>query len=239
MKKLLWAIGLFMLAGCGRASATRPVDFAVRLHEDGGMTPFSHDVWLTTGEGEDEIFLNGLNLRVQFVPDEAALDTLYETVIANRFARIRTYEEEVYDRGGTSIGVQQDGEMVWVYDNGMSFVREGWQDEYEAIYAAAYQFVTPQPDAAAGSFTLTWDESLNWGGWEIRVVVGTAYRGMTEVTMMTPEVTLYTQNPSGQYPITLSNSNTGKTTTFTLDLTQHQRVVLSQNGGEPVVVGGD
>lgn len=238
MRKLLLGLVLLGLVGCGRGAANRPDDFAVRLHEDGGMTPFSRNVLLTSGVSEDETFLDGVTLRVQFELAETDLAALYEAVLDNRFDRIRADEEEgVYDRGGTSIGVQREGEMVWVYDNGMSFVRERWWDEYEAIYAAAFQLVTAQPDAAADSFTLTWDDKLAFGGWEILVVVGGDYLGMTEPDMMTSEVTIYSRNAAASYPITLSNSVNGNTATFTLDMSQHRQLFLSQEGGKPVMVG--
>ncbi len=238
MRKLLLGLVLLGLVGCGRGSASRPDDFAVRLREDGGMTPFSRNILLTNGVSEDETFLNGVVLRVQFELTATDLTALYEAVVDNRFESIRADEEEgVYDRGGTSIGVQREGEMVWVYDNGMSFVRQRWLDEYEAIYAAAFQLVTAQPDAAADSFTLTWDDKLVFGGWEILVTVGGDYLGMTEPDMMTPEVTVYSRNAAASYPITLSNSVNGNTATFTLDMSQHRQVFLTQEGGEPVMVG--
>ena len=240
MRKLLLGLVLLGLVGCGRGSATRPDDFAVRLREDGGMTPFSRNILLTSGVSEDETFLNGVVLRVQFELTETNLTALYEAVVDNRFDSIRAdVEEGVYDRGGTSIGVQTSGEMVWVYDNGTSFVRERCLDEYEAIYAAAFQLVTAQPDAAAGSFTLTWDEKLTWGGWEIEVAVGGDYLGMTEPELMTTEVTVFSRNAAASYPITLSNSVNGNTATFTLDMSQHQQLFLSQESGEPVMVGGE
>lgn len=235
-KQFCWLI-LLLLVGCGRNPGTLPSDFAVQVGIDGGMLPYSRNVSLQVGAGEDVTFMNGVRLAVQFQPSATDLETVYRAVIANRFDRIRVDEEEVYDRGGTSVGVNLDGEFIGVHDSGMSFVRERWQDEYQAVYAAAFQLVTAQPDAAAGSFTLAWDDQLSFGGWEIVMVMSDDYMGMTDTDSVTQVVEVYTRNTAASYPITLSNSVNGNSLTFTLDLSQHEQAFLSQEGGEPVMVG--
>ncbi|MBK9050229.1 MAG: hypothetical protein IPL78_04680 [Chloroflexi bacterium] len=234
-KRFCWLL-LLLGVGCGRAPATPPADFAVRVEIDGGMLPYSRGVSLRVGEGEDGTFMSGVSLVVQFQPSTTDMEMVYEAVVANRFERIKVDEVEAYDRGGTSVGVKRDGEFVWAYNSGMSFVQERWQDEYEAIYAAAFHIVTPQPDAA--TFTLTWDERLSWGGWEMVLDMGSDYRGMSDTHADTREVTISTSNAAASYPITLSNSINGNSLTFILDLSQHQQVFLSQEGGVPVMVGG-
>lgn len=235
-RRICWLL-LVLLVGCGRDPGTLPSDFAVQVGIDGGMLPYSRNVSLRVGAGEDVTFINGVRLAVQFQPTPADLGRVYQAVIENQFDRIKVDEEEVYDRGGTSVGVNLEGEFIWVYDSGMSFVRERWQDEYQAVYAAAFQLVTAQPDAAAGSFTLTWDDQLAFGGWEILLTMGGDYLGMSDTDSVTQQVEIYTRQASASYPITLSNSVNGNTATFILDMSQYRQVFLTQEGGEPMMIG--
>ena len=52
--------------------------------------------------------------------------------------------------------------------------------------------------------------------------MGPDYRGMTDTDSGTREVTIYTGNAAATYPLSLSNSTTGNSTTFNLDLTAYQ-----------------
>lgn len=235
MKKWVWWVWLSGLLGCAGLPGTRPQDFAITIHEDGGMLPYGRSVTLNATQSTDETFIDGFQMDVQFQTSADDLDAVYEAVVDNRFTRIRTREEEVYDRGGSSIGVRLDGDYYDVADSGMSFVRSNWVEEYENVYAAAFQLVAPQPNAAA--FTLTWDDSLAFGGWEMVLDMGPDYWGMTDTHSGTREVTIYSGNAAASYPITLSNRTSGNSITFSLDLTQYQGVTMSQEQGQPVLVG--
>ena len=235
MKRWLWWVWLLGVMGCAGLPGTRPQDFAITIREDGGMLPYSRGVTLNATQSSDEIFIDGFQMRVQFQTSVDDLDAVYEAVVDNQFTRIRTREAEVFDRGGSSIGVRLEGEYYDVSDSGRSFVRSNWAEAYENVYAAAFQLVAPQPDAAP--FTLTWDDSLAFGGWEMVLDMGADYRGMTDTDSGTREVTIYTGNAAATYPLSLSNSTTGKSTTFNLDLTAYQGVMLSQEQGTPVLVG--
>lgn len=235
MKKWAWCFWLLGLIGCSGLPDTRPQDFQITVSEDGGMLPYGRNVTLNGIQSEDETFIDGFNVMILFQADGTELDRVYEAVQDNRFTQIRTREEEVYDRGGSSIGVRSAGDYYDVADSGMSFVRANWQDEYQNVYAAALQLVAPQPDAAA--FTLTWDDSLSFGGWEMILDMGPDYRGMTDTHSGTREVTLYTGNAAATYSLTLSNSINNNHTAFNLDLTQYKGIQLSQEQGQPVLVG--
>lgn len=235
MKRWVGYVLLWGLLGCSALPGTRPPDFAITIREDGGMLPYGRHIILNEGQSEDGTFIDGFQLQIQFQTSPDDLDTVYEVVGDNRFTRIRTTEEMVYDRGGTSIDVRLDGDYYDVSDSGMSFVRSSWQDEYDNVYAAAFQVVTPPADAAA--FTISWDDSLTFGGWEMVLQMGPDYRGMSDTHSGTREIMVYTANAAASYPLTLSNSINGNSLTFILDLSQHQQVFLSQEGGEPVMVG--
>lgn len=234
MKKWVWCFWLLALFGCSGLPNTRPQDFQITVSEDGGMLPYSRNVTLNGTQSEDETFIDGFNVMILFQTGVMELDTVYEVVQDNHFTQIRTREEEVYDRGGSSIGVRLDNDYYDVADSGMSFVRASWQEEYQNVYAAAFQLVAPQPNAAA--FTLIWDDSLSFGGWAMVLDMGPDYRGMTDTHSGTREVTIYTGNAAATYPLTLSNSLNGNSATFNLDLTQYQSIQLSQEQGQPVLV---
>lgn len=234
MKKWVWCFWLLGLLGCSGLPNTRPQDFQITVSEDGGMLPYSRNVTLSGTQSEDETFIDGFDVMILFQADQTELDMVYEAVQDNRFTQIRTREEEVYDRGGSSIGVRLDSDYYDVADSGMSFVRASWQEEYQNVYAAALQLITPPPDASA--FTLTWDDSLSFGGWAMVLDMGPDYRGMTDTHSGTREVTIYTDNAAATYSLILSNSISNNSATINLDLTQYQGIQLSQEQGQPVLV---
>lgn len=220
---------LFILMACGGTALpeTRPDDFYVRTYAGGGMTPEGYTLTLSAEESEYTAWVNGVNFTVQFQTPAEQLDTLYQTLRQQQVDRIQTYEELVYDRGGSSIQVRANQQFYDVSDGGMSFIEEGWQANYEAVWQAINEAV---PTPTGKPVTIEWHENDYFSGLDITVQAGPSFQGVTEVGLDQHQAKLWL-NPA---PITLPLQVSFREQPFeyNLDLTQYYGVNIDITNDE-------
>jgi hypothetical protein len=133
-------VALAVACGRGESSrlpATRPADFALTVAFGEGMTARGWQLDISAAGGALVEMDNANTDRGTFPVSAADLDALYATCRAQRVDAIRTHEEEVSDRGGTSLHITADGRSFQISDSGMSFVAEADRPRFAAIVEAA------------------------------------------------------------------------------------------------------
>ena len=227
---LLWLS--FLLASCSsRLPAQRPDDFYVGYGTSSGMTPFGTSVYVSSEESHISFFSYGVNVDVTFRPEPAELDALYQAFVDNQFDLIQTYEEEVYDRGGSNITLTANGRTYDKANGGMSFVKEAWSGSYGNVSTAIEQFVNRSAPNAQ-TFVVEWDESLATLYPNIKIDMGADFLNLSNSGALTGgtdrTAIVSTSNPNGSYQIVVEmTSSVPSSASYTLDLTQTQYLLIS------------
>lgn len=220
---------LLILMACGGTvlPETRPDDFYVRTYAGGGMTPEGYTLFLSAAQSEYTAWVNGVNFTVQFQTPAERLDTLYQVLREQQFDRIQTYEEMVYDRGGSSIQVRANQQNYDVSDGGMSFIEEGWQANYETVWQAINDAV---PEPAGKPVAIEWSENDTFSGLSITIEAGSLFQGVTEVGLDQHQAKVWL-NP---VPITLPLKVSFRDHPFeyNLDLTQYDGINIDIDGDD-------
>ena len=133
--------GVIACAGNGNGSIfngselpENPEHIVIRWYSGGGMLPEGEDIHISEDSCVWTQWQNQSERRLKFTMTPEEIRDLYQVFIDNDFDRIDVLEEqEVYDRGGTSIDVNVDGRYFNKSNSGMSFVKEGSWDEYAAV----------------------------------------------------------------------------------------------------------
>lgn len=148
MKKFLLWLLLTFLASCGWTALPekRPDDLRIWLSESGGMVPEGHTITISRDSctAEYHVRANTYSCRFQLTPEE--LDELWRTFHTAAFDRIGERTEEVYDRGGTSIGLSWGNTTVSKSDGGMSFVEGRSALRYAGCRNKIYMLTNPKVD---------------------------------------------------------------------------------------------
>jgi hypothetical protein len=141
LKLLLILAGFFSLV-CplqgqnSKLPVTRPPDFSLTRHLDGGMRNYSEALFISKDSCIYSKNDEGKRIRKRFVLSNTEMDALYAMLKKNRFDEIeyRT-EKEVYDRGGININASwdHDKKQLEVSDAQRSFVKPDWEKEWEAV----------------------------------------------------------------------------------------------------------
>ncbi|WP_232380672.1 hypothetical protein [Leptospira ainlahdjerensis] len=110
-----------------------PADFYLQFHRDGGMRPdhtefyFSRDLsHIKERRGQKEEILC-------FKVDPLLLKNLYTSLLENRFDRIGTRHETIYDRGGESVQVGAGRETYNKSDSGMTLIQPYWKSNWKNV----------------------------------------------------------------------------------------------------------
>src|SRR5690606_29581630 len=98
--------------------------------------------------------------KIYFKPTKKELEKLYDIILMNSFHAIETYEEMVYDRGGTTINVRADGEENSVSNSGMTFIKENWRNEWEAIEGEIRNVIAANLKKQEKQVTIKFDDSF-------------------------------------------------------------------------------
>ena len=125
----------------------RPEKLVIEYHLDGGMRYYSEALYLSEDSSYYTVNNGGAISRVNFKLSTSELDELYNVFKDNKFDRIRIFEEKVYDRGGNTIFLRWGkGKMAAVSNSGMSFVEEGWREQWNACIKAIEDIITKQKE---------------------------------------------------------------------------------------------
>ena len=155
---------LFGLVGAKCSSAGNvdnvPKDFRVTLRDGGGMVREGATYFLSKDSSYAEIWDQDAKTKIYFKVSMSQLKKLYNIILENQFHEIETYEERVYDRGGTTISYRADGSSYEKSDAGMTFIQESWRDEFAAVENEIREIVSNELDRASIDVRLDIDDSV-------------------------------------------------------------------------------
>lgn len=137
-----------------------PKDFRVIMRDGGGMSREGAEYFISKDSSYAEIYDNDARSRIDFNVSRSQLNDLYNIIMMNSFYGIETFTEMVYDRGGTVIEVRADGETHTVDNSGMSFIKENWRNEWEAIEGTIRSVVAAEIEKTAREITVNIDENI-------------------------------------------------------------------------------
>lgn len=133
-KIIFFLLGVTVITSCSSQSVLpdeMPKDFLVELHHDGGMSPLG-STYVIGVDSSWAVFRNmGTQNRYKLeVPNESLL-IVYNLIKEVNFERIEVNDEkEVYDRGGYSIKVNVNEQVIEKSHAQNSFIVPKWQRSF-------------------------------------------------------------------------------------------------------------
>ncbi len=111
-----------------------PEHIAISWRMDAGMLPQGEKIYISSDSSYWESW-NDQNIKhIPLVINQEELMDLYQVFLDNEFDLIGINdEEEVYDRGGTSLNIDVDGINFSKNNSGMSFIQEEFQKNFFAV----------------------------------------------------------------------------------------------------------
>lgn len=149
-----------------------PEKIVIEWYEGGGMNPESESIYLS----EDSSYWSHWRIpgeqKVYFNTSAEELKNLYQTFNEFDFANIRLIEEqEVYDRGGTSIRLQADGKFYDKNNSGMTFIHQSDVDNYFEIETAIYDFAKNKTALLKMPFELVIAENILKSKYKLNLMI--------------------------------------------------------------------
>lgn len=170
----------FSVSGCSGSKANRssmPDDFSVRVEYHGGMLP-DYELYFISKDScvyEVRKGFRGQDLtenRFSFRLTDSELKELYTVVSKNDVGSIKTYEQEVYDRGGTTIHVRENNRTINVSNSGMTFIEAGSVENYNNILNAVKDITKRKLEEEKRIVTLNIDDSILNSGMIVNISFG-------------------------------------------------------------------
>ena len=135
------------LSACGSLAnslpQTIPPDFALSLRQDGGMRPVSSTFSVTAGADryQKSYYFDGQNVAADwaFFIEPEPINRLYRMLRDCGLERITTHQEKIYDRGGQSLRLEFDEQILDIADSGMSLIEPEWTSQWQTALAAIEQ----------------------------------------------------------------------------------------------------
>ena len=179
MKKYLFAVLLTALvSGCSTNDMPeqRPEDLTIVYKEDGGMADMGKTIFLSKDSNYVIFRNNGTENKVYLKYNKADIDNIYKILRDKRFSNIGTHtEDEVYDRGGSSITVSFGGESITKSNTGTTYVDESSKKTYGEISTAINKMVDDFLELLKRNFKIELDTTLIGEGRDLEFNFNTDY----------------------------------------------------------------
>lgn len=183
LKKILLAaiiVSTFPLAGCTGSQNKKnstPEDFYVKVEFHAGMLPDYEMYFISKDSCVYEVRkgFRGQDLtenRFMFQLTQSELNDIYNIVLLNDVGSIQTYQEEVYDRGGSTIHVREKNKTTNVSNSGMTFIQKNSIENYNNIINAVKNITKQKLDAQKRTVTLFIDVSILNSGMIVNITFG-------------------------------------------------------------------
>lgn len=105
----------------------------ITWNENGGMMYYNEKIEISTDSCVYELNTQYVERRIVFQLTKEKIDSLYSVFLENKFDKIKTYEEPVLDRGGTSINLFVDNQSYSVSNCCLSFIKKGNWAQYNGV----------------------------------------------------------------------------------------------------------
>ncbi|TND09729.1 MAG: Uncharacterized protein FD123_853 [Bacteroidetes bacterium] len=161
--KLFLAVsGLLFFAGCNTSvlPEKRPAELTVNLYEGGGMSPEGHHILLSKDSCVASYNAYRADHKVRFQLTAEEWDRLWTVFRESRFDRISQHEEEIYDRGGTSLSINWKDGHIEKSNSGMSIIDKGSVEEFSNCTDIVYQLISKRVEAEKKTVKFLADSSL-------------------------------------------------------------------------------
>jgi len=240
VKKLLvwvWLLLGVMVVGCGsRLPQKRPSDVQIGYSYDGGMMMYGEGISISEAGASQRIRNHLVEIEVQYQLSEAELDALYASFHDNKVDQITaTIEEGLYDRGGDSVSISFGEEWYGARDNGASFIKSRWQDEFGRLVVAVNEATVESKNGETAVFDIQIDPSAQTSGLTVQLQMGDAFRGLIS-DLSTPELfQIRTDAGNGRFPISILDNQSEEIGTYMIDLTNSKGVLIQSSDGEIVL----
>ncbi len=113
-----------------------PPNLTIRMNSNGGMLPQWEDVSFSRDSIVIVRFFEGAEARLVAAGDTLVMRRLWRSFVDNHFETIDTYTEDVYDRGGLTLSLSNDGRTCSVSDAGRTLIVKPHVDRWERIVMA-------------------------------------------------------------------------------------------------------
>jgi hypothetical protein len=139
----------------------KPEKISFEWSDGGGMLPEGENIYISEDSSYWSMWRLDYEQKIYFTTSTEEMDQLYQVFLDNDFDKINLIEEqEVYDRGGTSIRLIADGKYFDKNNSGMTFVHENSWDEYDAVSNAIYSFAKQKTESSQIPVTVKLSNSL-------------------------------------------------------------------------------
>ena len=140
---------------------SRPEKFSISYSLSGGMRYYSQGMYISQDSCTYEINDGGAISKIRFTMTGDELDKLYKIFIDNKFHKIKTREEMIYDRGGESISLSWgNGKYANISNSGMSLIEDSWQTEWAACLNALTDLAKQEIDKQKKEYGVKFDKSF-------------------------------------------------------------------------------
>ncbi|WP_244247545.1 hypothetical protein [Leptospira yasudae] len=166
---LLISIQMFSVFCLSALPKDMPAEFYLEFHRGGGMRPDHTEFYFSKELSYVKERRDRKEEILCFKTDPELLKNLYATVVKNRFDRIETRKETIYDRGGESVQVGIDRETYNKSDAGMTLIQSYWKTNWKNVLDEIKKTKRLSVDGSSKArFSLTWKDfqeplSLNIG----------------------------------------------------------------------------
>lgn len=168
LASMLW--GLF--SGCGSPNGYSqqklpeklPENFSINYRNGGGMRPESNGLYISKDSCYMEYFSYRANNKIHFNITESELNALYQVFFEQKFDKIKTYEQRVHDRGGTSLSLSLGTNTITVSNGGMNFVEKKWEDAYQKCLDALLKLAKEKTEPLKLGYEIQFDKSITKSG---------------------------------------------------------------------------
>lgn len=169
MNRICLIILFFILTACGgnpdkTSSSEIPETgdrIVIRWHEDGGMLNESVSIYISKDSSYWFNHYNDVDQKIYLPISSAEVDSLVASFRRNGFDLISEIEEEeVYDRGGTSVDLSIDAQYWSKANSGMTFIRDQDYEAYAAVEWNILELVSNKLNEMAVHVEIFTGESL-------------------------------------------------------------------------------
>lgn len=116
-----------------------PKKIKIYWNENGGMMPQYSQIYISNDSCSYLSSKQNVRQLVEYAVSEEEIRSLYDVFYTNEFNKIQTYQQEIYDRGGSSVSLIVDDQSFSVSNSGVDFIKEKNKSQYATIEKAIFK----------------------------------------------------------------------------------------------------
>ncbi|MBN2894217.1 MAG: hypothetical protein JXL97_20265 [Bacteroidales bacterium] len=216
-------ISLLLIFGCETktkemAKSNLPKDIKnieITWNENGGMLFYIENVKFTKDSCSYEKNIDGAIQHANFTISEKQLEDLYSVFVKNEFDLIKTYQQPVTDRGGSSITLKVNEQNFSVSNAGSSFIEKEYSKNYNGVESEILKLTKEEVDKQKKEITISFDETITNSEQKIKLFINR-------------DIVFDEQAFGGFQPITVKLLNDNNIFVVTFNITEENKTVLTE-----------